>query len=403
MPQLLIIGGGHAAAQLCAALTEAAYSGRITLVSEESALPYHRPPLSKGFLKQADDSLQHLRGDGFFDTHRIDVHLGDAALAIDRASKQVSLRSGLQLAYDQLVLATGARPRRLPGLAEGLQNTVLLRSAEDALRLRRQLASAQAVVVIGGGFIGLELAATARALGKTVTVLEAAPRLLARAVSPELSEHVLQTHAAAGIDVRVNAGPLQVITEGERATAVQLADERLPLDLLVIGIGATPDIALARAAGLECANGVLVDAHMQTSDPDVFAIGDCTAFPYAPWGEALRLESVQNAHDQARTLAATLMSQRKPYTAVPWFWSEQGAMRLQMTGLARPEALRVRRPGATPQSFSILHYEDGRLVCVESVNAPMDHLAAKKLLELGRSPAPEIAIDPATPLKAHTA
>jgi len=171
----------------------------------------------------------------------------------------------------------------------------------------------------------------------------------------------------------------------------------------VIGIGATPDIALAQAAGLDCANGVVVDAHMRTSDPDVFAIGDCTAFPYAPWGEPLRLESVQNAHDQARTLAATLMSQPRPYTAVPWFWSEQGAMRLQMAGLARPEARRFRRPGATPQSFSIVHYEDGRLVCVESVNAPMDHLAAKKLLELGRSPAPDIAIDPATPLKAHTA
>jgi 3-phenylpropionate/trans-cinnamate dioxygenase ferredoxin reductase subunit len=313
----------------------------------------------------------------------------------------VRLGSGHALAYDQLVLATGARPRRLPGLAEGLRNVVLLRSAEDAQRLRLQLAQAERVVVIGGGFIGLELAATARALGKTVTVLEAAPRLLARAVSPELSDHVLQTHRAAGIEIRVDVPAMSTVTEGDRATAVKIGDETLPLDLLVIGIGATPEIALAQSAGLDCANGVVVDAHMRTSDPAIFAIGDCASFPYAPWGEPLRLESVQNAHDQARTLAATLMDRAQPYTAVPWFWSEQGTMRLQMTGLARPQARRVRRPGATPQSFSVLHYDGDRLVCVESVNAPMDHIAAKKILELGRSPAPDIAVDPAIPLKTH--
>lgn len=405
--RLVIIGGGHAAAQLCGALSEGGYDGAITLVSEEAVPPYHRPPLSKAYLKQDSDALQSLRGADFFALQGITLQLGDAVDAIDTASREVRLHSGSVLGYDRLVIATGARPRHLPGLAEGMRNVVSLRSAGDAQRLRTQLAAAERIVVIGGGFIGLELAATARGLGKHVTVIEAAPRLLARAVSPEISAHVAAVHRAAGIDVRLDARDLTFEAGLDDIKAVNIGmdndSERLPTDLLVIGIGAVPETRLAEAAGLVCRNGIVVDAHMQTSDDNIYAIGDCASFPYAPWGTPLRLESVQNAHDQARTAAASLLGTPTPYVAVPWFWSEQGAMRLQMTGLARPDALRVRRDGATAQSFSILHYEGDRLVCVESVNAPMDHLAAKKLLDLGRSPAPEVACDAGTPLKAHTA
>lgn len=396
---IVIVGGGHAGAQLCAALADAKQGARVHLVCEEAELPYHRPPLSKSFLKTPTEEPMPHRAEAWFATAGITVHRGDRAVAIDRAQRRVTLASGAELPYRWLVLAVGARARQLPGLHADLANVAILRTADDARRLRTLFDAAQRVTLVGGGFIGLEIAATARALGKDVTVLESAPRLLQRSVSPELSAHVLQTHRDAGIDVRLGVAVGGFEVEGDRVAALHVDGRREAVDLLVLGIGSVVEHQLAHEAGIECDNGIVVDACMRTSDPAVLAIGDCTHFPEARSGRRVRLESVQNANDQARTAAATLLGNPVPYAAVPWFWSEQGSMRLQMVGLMPPDGERHRRPGATPASFSILHYADGRLACIESVNAAPDHMAGRKLIEQGRSPAPAQACDPATPLK----
>ncbi|MET0544275.1 MAG: FAD-dependent oxidoreductase [Variovorax sp.] len=406
MNSIVIIGGGHAAAQLCAGLAEVGEGARVHLVCEEPCEPYHRPPLSKAFLKSIDEVPQPHKAGAWYAEAGITLHLGDAATAIDRAGRTVTLRSGAVLAYEHLVLATGTRARRLPGLPDGLDNVAMLRAVEEAHRLRSRLAAAQDVTVLGGGFIGLEVAATARALGKTVRVLESAPRLLGRAVSPELSAHVLATHRAAGIDIMLNARVDGFDIEGTHLAALDVGGARQPIDLLLLGIGAVPETALAQAAGIDCADGIVVDAHMRTSDARVLAIGDCTRFPDRRADRPLRLESVQNANDQARTATATLTGTPKPHDVLPWFWSEQGGMRLQMAGLmpaeGTPGLATVRRPGpgaANPNAFSLFHYVDGRLVCVESVNAPVDHMMSRKLLEAGRSPDAAAVADAAVPLK----
>lgn len=398
---IVIVGGGHAAAQLCAALASAGQGARVHLVCEEAELPYQRPPLSKSFLKSAQEEVQLHRGEAWFSEAGITLHRADPAVAIDRARRCLRLRSGRELGYAHLVLATGTRARRLPHLPDGLANVAVLRSAADAQRLRTLLDAAQRLTVLGGGFIGLEIAATARALGKAVTVLESAPRLLMRSVSPELAEHVLQTHRDAGIALRLGVAVGGFEVAGDRLVALTVDGQREPVELMVLGIGAVPEHALASAAGLHCENGIVVDEQMRSSDPAILAIGDCTSFPDPTSGRQLRLESVQNANDQARTACATLTGQAQPHRALPWFWSEQASLRLQMAGLMPTDGTRHRRPGATPASFSILHYLGDRLVCVESVNAPLDHMAARKLLESGKSPAPALACDAAIPMKAH--
>ena len=396
---IVIVGGGHAAAQLCGALAAAGRSRGVHLVCEEAELPYHRPPLSKAFLKDSAQALQPHRAEKWFGDSGITVHRGDPAVAIDRSQRVVRLRSGTTLPYQTLVLATGARPRTLPNLPEGLANVAVLRSAADAGRLRTLVHASPAVTIVGGGFIGLEIAAVARALGKRVQVLESAPRLLMRGLSPEVAEHVLQTHRGNGIDIRVGVAVGAFEVSGDRLVALAVDGSAQAVELMIQGIGAAPEHTLASDAGLHCENGIVVDAHMRTSDPAILAIGDCTSFPEHETGRRLRLESVQNANDQARTASATITGELKPYCAVPWFWSDQGDLRLQMVGLMPAEATRYRRDGATPQSFSILHYVGERLSCVESVNAPADHLASRKLLETGRTVPPDAACDPAVPLK----
>jgi len=407
MNSIVIIGGGHAAAPLCAALAEAGLGAQVHLVCAEPQLPYQRPPLSKAYLKNPAELLQAHRAAAWYAQAGITLHAADPAVAINRAAHAVTLQSGKVLPYGQLVLATGTRARRLPQLRAGLANVAVLRDAGDADQLRGLLAGAKALTVLGGGFIGLEVAATARAQGLAVQVLEVAPRLLGRSVSPELSAHVLATHRAAGIDVVLGAQLGAFEDDGLRLQAITVNGQRQGVDLLLLGIGAEPEDSLARAAGLHCDNGIVVDAALHTSDPAILAIGDVARFPvstrWAPAGGLLRLESVQNATDQARAAALTLQGQSPVYGALPWFWSEQGSMRLQMTGLMpapdAPGVQRHRRPGPTEGSFSILHYLGERLLCVESVNAPMDHVMSRKLLEAGISPPPAVICDPAVAIK----
>jgi 3-phenylpropionate/trans-cinnamate dioxygenase ferredoxin reductase component len=405
MTPFVIIGGGHAAAQLCAGLADAALGPSTHLVCEEAPLPYHRPPLSKAFLKNPEEPTQPHRAEAWYQEAGFHLHRADPAVAIDRAARTVTLRSGTVLPYGRLVLATGTRARRLPGLPDGLENVCVLRAAHEAERLRTLLATATHVTVLGGGFIGLEVAATARAAGKQVTVLEGAPRLLGRAVSPALSEHVLATHRANGLQVRLGVKVEGFKLDGARLQALVVDGVEEPVELLLVAVGAVPETALAEAAGLACDDGIVVDTHMQTSDPHILAVGDCTRFHDRRAGRPLRLESVQNANDQARTAVATLTGAPKPHDALAWFWSDQGGLRLQMAGLVpapdTPGLVSVKRPGPNPNAFSWLHYVAGVLTCVESVNAPVDHITSRKLLELGRSPAPEVAADPAIALKAH--
>lgn len=410
MPTLVIVGGGHAAAQLCGALAEArktgSFSDRIVLVSEETHLPYHRPPLSKQLIKSPQAAPTELRPAAFYEEAGIELQLGTQALSIDPAARELTVRDATgatrTLAYDRLVLATGARARRLPGLSESARGVHVLRTFDEAAQVRDAIAQSAHLMVLGGGFIGLEVAATALGLGKQVTVVEAAPRLLGRAVSPAVSEHVLAVHRAAGMDIRLGQASAQVELDADgRFAAVALAGERLAADLLLLGIGATPDTRLAESAGLALdaqLGGIAVDGLLCTSDPHIHAIGDCTAYPLAD-GRRRRLESIQNANDQGKALAAVLQGQATAYAAVPSFWSDQGEVRLQIAGLWRPGLDAVKRPGAKDGSFSWLHYDGDTLVAVESVNAPMDHLAAKKWLQAGHSPARATAADPGVPLK----
>ncbi len=399
MNEIVIVGGGHAGAQLCGGLVAAGQGHRIHLVCAEPVLPYQRPPLSKGYQKNPQESLQFHRGDAWFVEQGITVHRGDPARSIDRATRTITLASGRGLRYEWLVLATGTHARQLPQLPAGLANVFVLRSAADADRLRAAWPSVDSLTVLGGGFIGLEVGATAHTLGKSVRVIESAPRLMLRSVSAELSAHVLDTHRASGIDVRVGIAVGGFDVDGDRLRHLEAGGERLAIDALLLSIGAAPEQRLADDAGLACGNGIVVDEHMVTSDAAILAVGDCTNFPEPTTGRRLRLESVQNANDQAKAAAATILGTPQPYRAIPWFWSEQGSMRLQMAGLMPPDAEVFRRPGSNPTSFSILHYVGERLACVESVNAPMDHMAARKLLESGRSPEPAVACDPAVALK----
>ncbi|HSV48000.1 MAG TPA: FAD-dependent oxidoreductase [Ramlibacter sp.] len=403
---IVVIGGGHAAAQLCSLLGEKGLGGQTQMVCEEAELPYHRPPLSKTYLKSEAEALALHRTGDWFAERSIRIHSADPAVAIDRAAKTVTLHSGTVLPYDQLVLATGTRARRLPHLDPALQNVAVLRDAVDAAALRSRLArmagaAGSRLTVLGGGFIGLEIAATARVLGLEVEVLEGMPRLLARSVSPELAAHVLEHHRASGVDIRLGVKVDGFESEAGVLESLTVDGVRQPVQLLVMGIGAVPETALAQAAGLEVDNGIVVDASLRTSDPAIFAIGDCTSFP-AAGGRRLRLESVQNANDQAKTAAAVLAGETAQYKAVPWFWSEQGSMRLQMVGLLPAQPSTHKRPGATPQSFSLFHYDGERLACVESANAPLDHMMARRMLDAGKSPAAQQVADPAVPLKTLT-
>jgi len=402
--RILVIGAGHAAAQLCGSLVEARQAGHeldITVTSAEAHVPYHRPPLSKAFLKTGDAQIAPIRAAEYYEQHGIAMHLGDAAVALDRAAKCVTFASGRTLDYDALVLATGSRPRRLPGIAEHAKGIHYLRSAGSAEQLREHLSRAQRLVVIGGGFIGLEAAATANALGKRVVVLEYAPALLMRALSPEMSGYLLQQHRASGIDIRLDAriegiefGSDGAVTGVREANGVVHA-----ADAVLIGIGGEPETTLAEQAGLVCDNGIVVDTYMRTSDPHILAIGDCTSFPLFGSDRRVRLEAVQNAVDQARCAAATLIGKLEPYSATPWFWSEQGAFRIQIAGLIHPDSKRFFRGKQEDGKFSLLHYMGDALIAVETVNMPVDHLAARQLVNRGLALRPEDLSDVTVPLK----
>ena len=400
--QIVIIGGGHAAAAICVALSEAGLGHRIHLVSEEQELPYHRPPLSKSFLKKLDEAITPHKASTWYAEKGIQIHLCDPAVFIDRKARNVMLRSGVALAYQHLVIATGTRARTLNALPPSVSNVHLLRNAAHARSLRTRLnemvSAGRGLTVLGGGFIGLEIAASARQLGLEVTVLEVAPRLLGRSVSAMMAEHVLEHHISMGTTIQIGVQIDGYELLENQLRSMQVNGNRMVVDEMLLGIGAFPETQLASDCGLSVDNGIVVDAYMRTSDPAILAIGDCVAFSTADGGR-LRLESVQNANDQARTATATLLGQEEPYVSVPWFWSEQGPMRLQMAGLLPPSFETGRRSGANASSFTLFQMVGDKLLCAESVNAPLDHMMSRKLIEKSMTLNPSTLADQSIPLK----
>ncbi len=377
---VVIVGAGQGGFQLATSLREGGFSGKVTLIGEESALPYQRPPLSKAFIKTSDDPEALIfRPAGFYEKHGIAVRLGMRAASVDRAAQQVHAEDGSAIDYDTLVLATGARNRKLTVSGIDRTGVFTLRDAADGLALRAALHAAQGgrVIVVGGGFQGLEMAASACALGLSVHVIEAGDRLMGRTVSPAIADYMLAHHRTNGIAVRLGES-VTAITGGDAATGVRTASgESLPADLVVIAIGVVPNVELAEAAGLAAEGGIVVDAGLRTSDPSIYALGDCARYPSVHGGGMLRLESVQNAVDQARCVAAGILGTPKPYDALPWFWSDQGA-RLQVAGLTAGADDAVVRGEA--HAFSVYCFRQERLIGVESINRPADHVKARRQL-----------------------
>lgn len=382
---VVIIGGGQAGLQVADALRLEGYEGNIDVIAEESGLPYQRPPLSKDYLAPGKEAAPlPLRGPSFFLDKRISLHAGVRALAVDRTEGMVKITEGV-LDYDHLVFATGARNRMLncPGaLLPGIHG---LKTLSDAEALNLALPSARNIVIIGAGFIGLEFAAAALAYGCNVTVLEFAPRPMGRALTPVMSEWFAGALRSRGINLRLDEGidRFEPGADGRVGAAVSTSGVSYPADLVLVGIGVQPNDTLARDSGIETSNGIVVDETLRTTDPAVLAIGDCANFPSAHSLGNLRLESVQNATDQGRHAARTILGTGSPYEALPWFWSTQGPYKLQMAGVPQPDDDLLILGDQSEAKFSVLCFREGILAAVESVNNAADHMAARKLLSAG--------------------
>ncbi|MDR6303588.1 3-phenylpropionate/trans-cinnamate dioxygenase ferredoxin reductase subunit [Nitrobacter vulgaris] len=397
---ILIVGAGHAGFQLAASLRQAGYEGPVSLINDEPHLPYQRPPLSKAYLKGGGgpDTVM-FRPEKFYHDQRIEL-ISDRVVAIDRSALQLVCASGASRAYKHLVLATGARNRLLDIPNAGLKDVLYLRSLDESEMLRQLFPTRQRVVVVGAGFIGLEFAATARAKGLEVDVVELAPRVMARAVTSEISEFFQRRHSEAGIRIHFGVQATSITSNEGRVTGVTLSDGRpIAADLVVVGVGVLPNVELAAEADLPVASGIIVDEHLLTADPNISAIGDCALFKSVRFGAPLRLESVQNAADQARCVAARLTGDMKSYDGFPWFWSDQGPDKLQIAGLTTGYDQVVVRGDAGQGSFSAFCYKNGRLIGIESVNRASDHVFGRRFLAVNGSIPPEQAADPAFDLK----
>lgn len=399
---VVIIGAGHAGVQTADSLRQQGYDGPLTILSAESSHPYQRPPLSKDYLVPGGKPEPlGLRGESFFTDQDITLVSNVRAQSIDTKNHLLHSTAG-SFGYDDLVIATGARNRNLDCQGSTLPGVYGLKTLRDAAGLHSALETAREVTVVGAGFIGLEFASLAHAHGCRVTVLEHSPRPMGRALSQVMSGWFARMHQQRGIDLRLGEGisHFEAGDAGRMATAVASTGERYPSDLAVVGIGVIPNDELARDAGLSTDNGILVDSSLQTSDPHVFAVGDCARYPSLHAGSLVRLESVQNATDQAKHVAGVIMGTASSYSSLPWFWSVQGKCKLQIAGLIQPddETLVLGAPDA--DKFSVLCFREDRLVAVESVNSPADHLAARKILSTATLVTKEQAHQPGFTLKA---
>lgn len=382
---LVVIGGSHAGHQVAIAARAAGFEGAITVLSDERELPYQRPPLSKAYLmgKQPREALL-FRPAIFYEEQRIDMRLGVTATAIDRAARTVACDDGTVLPYAKLVIATGTRVRPLTVPGAELGGVHYIRTLADIDAIMAELDHIKSVVVIGGGFIGLEGAAALKTMGREVAVVELADRLMARGVGATVSAFFADYHRKQGVDVRLSTGVESLAGENGKVTGVVLGGgEVLPADLVIVGIGVLPNQEIAAAAGLTCANGIVVDEFTQTSDPDILAVGDCAQFEGRFFDGPLRLESVQNATDQARTAGATVAGEKKPYDAAPWFWSDQFDVKLQMTGITAGHDKEIIRGDVAAGEFSVFYFKGDKWLGTDTVNQPANHIGSRRLLDAG--------------------
>jgi 3-phenylpropionate/trans-cinnamate dioxygenase ferredoxin reductase subunit len=381
--RVVIIGAGHAGGSVAALLRQYGWQGPVVLIGAEQTVPYQRPPLSKAWLK-GEQSLADLllRPATFYPDNRIELRLGCEVAAIDRTDGWVVLSSGERVAYDHLILATGCHARALPIPGSKLEGVVALRTLEDADRLRPRLCPGARIAIVGAGYIGLEVAASARLLGAEVVVIEREARVLPRVASAPLSEFFRQRHAAGGVRIITGAAVQAFDGDRQRVAAVHLSDgEAIACDAVLVGIGAVPNEALASAAGLACDNGIRVDLAARTSDPAIHAIGDCTHRPVPLYQRTCRLESVPNALEQAKQAAADLCGRPPPAVEVPWFWSDQYEVRLQIAGLPFDVAETVVRGDPGSATFAIFHLaKDGAVQAVEAVNAPAEFMGGRMMI-----------------------
>jgi 3-phenylpropionate/trans-cinnamate dioxygenase ferredoxin reductase subunit len=377
--RVVIVGAGQAAAQLVLSLRQGGFAGDIRMIGDEPYPPYQRPPLSKTFLKErpAPDSL-YFRPAAFWAEQGATLDLGVAATTIDRGGKRVVLADGREVAFDTLVLVAGTRARELPLAGVGLPGVFSLRKIDDIVKLRPALDTAERVVIAGGGYIGLEVAATVRQEERAATVLEAEERVMKRVTSPVISEFVDGFHRGRGVDIRLGARLAAIEGDGRVQRAKLASGETLPADLVLVAVGARANDDLAAAAGLACEDGVVVDEHGRTSDPAIYAAGDCTRFPSRRYGRRLRLECVQNAIDQAKAVAGAILGKPATYDPVPWFWSDQFELKLQMCGLSDgyDSAETIGDVGAA--KFCVQYRKAGRLIAVDAVNDGRAYMAGRR-------------------------
>ncbi len=408
MARVLIIGAGHAGGSAAAFLRQSGYAGEIVLIGEEATAPYQRPPLSKGYLKgEVDAGNLKLKADDFYAGQGIEMKLARKIIAINPGSKRVIFADGAEAAYDSLIIATGSRPRLLTTPGAALPGILALRTIADADLLRRHVTAAGKVAIIGGGYVGLEVAASVRSAGAAVTIIEREARCLARVACEPLSRFFEGYHRARGVSIMTDAqvigfegtGPIE--DERSRVCGVYLADgTRLQADIVVVGVGATPCDELARAAGLRCEIGIAVDARARTSDPNIYAIGDVTwrTMPHYD-DQRLRLESVPNALEQARQAACAIAGLPAPPPEVPWFWSDQYGLKLQIAGVPLGASEVVMRGSPVQDKFAVFHLLGGRVLAVEAVNAVPEFMIGKQLIASRRPVSATRLADPAVPMK----
>ena len=396
----IIVGAGQAAAQIVASLRSEGYTGSITIIGDEKYLPYQRPPLSKSFLKGeiAEDRL-FIKPIEFYADARCELKLKSRVTAVDRAARTVKLDDGSSLGYTTLVLATGSRVRKLSIPGAEFEGCFYLRGIDDVDQIRPRLQPGKRLTIIGAGYIGLEVAAVAVKRGLKVTVIEAMPRVLARAASPQISAFYEVEHRRAGVDLRCYVRTESIAPTGD-LLAVSTSSGIVPADLVLIGVGIVPNVELAKDAGLEIDNGIVVNQFGQTEDPNVYAIGDCANLPNSfATGGRVRLESVQNAIDQAKHAAMAITGKSKPYDEVPWFWSDQFDLKLQIAGLGTPEDEIVIRGQPSSRNFAAFHLKAGVVTAVEAVNAAPEYMMGRRLIAARARVAPERLADKAIPMK----
>ncbi len=401
--QILIVGAGQAAVQTVDTLRRRGFTGKLTLVGEEPWLPYQRPPLSKKYLAGAVQLERLLiRPAPFYAEHQVTTHLGRRVTEIAPHARRVRLEDGLALPYDALLLATGSRPRRLPVPGAELAGVHTLRTIADVDRIRAEAAVGKHLVIIGGGYIGLEVAATARELGLEVTVLEMAERVMARVTCPQVSAFYQAEHARAGVRIHCNARVRALHGDAGTGRVRSVLTEdggEHAADLVLIGVGVAPADELARAAGVECENGVLTDAYCRTSDERIWAAGDCASHLNRQYGKHLRLESVDNAFEQGTTVALNMLGTPTLHDKVPWFWSDQFDLKLIIVGVSYGYDTVILRGAPASRSFSACYLRGGELVAIDSINAPKDQMAARKLIAAHARPDLMKLADPGIPLR----